>query len=377
VIGAGMGGLSAALGLLRQGHEVHILEQAPAFGEIGAGVTVGAGATLALDYLGLGPVFRDKAETPGRTTFIHYRTMEPIPGQLTATQSANRPIANRIHRADLHEILAQAVTDLAPGCVTFGAVLAGVEQTATSAACILADGSRVEGDVVIGADGLRSVTRRALFGPDMPRFTGKVAWRCLIPYPRIADYLRHRLWSIFVGPDSMLSVYSVRQGSQMSIAAMVRTDCWTEEATRAPSTIEELLPFMPDWHPDIAALLREAPPETVNKWALFDYDPMKSWVVGRIALLGDAAHPMLPFLGAGASMAIEDGVLLSRAFAGHLDIKEALARYERARIPRTTRMMLASRSQGDSRGKDPNHYLTDSPFRDDSILLYNPAEVAF
>jgi salicylate hydroxylase len=369
------------LGLLRQGHAVRIFEQAPAFGEIGAGVTVSASATRGLGYLGIGDIFEAEAEPPEAIAIIHYQTLEPIPGAERGNDNSAPPngtLARRIHRADLHALLTRAVCKIDPACVTFGARLEAVGQDADSAWCAFAGGLTEAADAVIGADGLRSVTRQSVFAEAGPGFTGQVAWRCLIPFERIAGYLRHRKASVFLGPNVFMTAYSVRGGSQISIAVMVRVGRWTEQTWKTASTIAELRPHLPGWHPDILALLGEAESGGVTKWALFDSDPMNSWTRGRIALLGDAAHPMLPFLGAGASMAIEDAVVLSRACEGKCDAVDALSRYQAARLERAAQMLLVSRKQGDAfQAEDPDRYLiVNPPFRNASLFMYDPATVA-
>jgi salicylate hydroxylase len=381
IVGAGMGGLTAALGLLRQGHEVRIFEQAAAFGEVGAGITVSASAARGLDYLGVGTALEAAADPPEPVAIVHYHTLESIPGAERGDNVSAVPkgtLARRIHRADLHAILSQAVMEIDPGCVTLGARLESVGQDADSAWCDFAGGVTASGDAVIAADGLRSVARQSLFGEGWPRFTGQVAWRCLVPYERISEYLRYRKTSIFIGPNAFMTAYSVRQGTEISIAAMVRLDSWTEEGWKVPSSLDELRPHLGGWHPDIFAVFGEAPPGGLYKWALFDNEPMTSWARGRIALLGDAAHPMLPFLGAGASMAIEDAVVLSRAFERTRDVVDPLLRYQGARLERAATMLRVSRQQGDAfQGTDPNRYLkSNPPFRDATLFLYDPASVA-
>ena len=361
VIGAGMGGATAAIALQQAGCNVSLFEQAPQLNEIGAGVTIDESGTRALEHLGVAETLRARADIPwvgGESTggARHYATDEPL-GVAPLERPPGKTWFHQMHRADFQQLLVDVVTAHDPDALRLGHSLTGFEQDDDGVTAHFSNGAKVRGDVLIGADGLRSTVRAALFGAESARFTGQVAYRCLIPIERVRQYLGGRFTSVYVGPRRTFVRYAVRGRTMINCAAFVKTDDWKEEGWSISATREELEGHFHDWHDNILGLIRNAPRDNLFKWALFDREPLGQWTVGRVTLLGDAAHPMLPFLGMGAGMAIEDAVVLGRALTGAKDLPAALQRYEAARRDRANKVLLSSRIQGERfQAEDPINF---------------------
>ncbi|HNS27888.1 MAG TPA: FAD-dependent monooxygenase [Steroidobacteraceae bacterium] len=345
VVGAGIGGLAAALGLQRAGFRVSVHEQAPELGEVGAGLSLGPTAAHALRWLGLGPALDLHAYLPENQAVRHYQDGHALQW-INRGRSLLQKYGERyylIHRADVHDALAAAVRANDPDAIRLGRRCTGLEQTANSATVRFEDGTHVTADVVIGADGSRSIVRRLLFGDSGPTYTGYIAWRGLVPMERVPQSVLDPPSGIYIGPGHLVNRYPVRRWQLLNFIAFAERAEWSEEGWSIPSTVDELMAEFEDWHPDVRTFLAAVPPELLFKWGLFDREPLTTWHSGRTTLLGDAAHPVLPFLGHGAVLAIEDAVLLARAFAGSAEIGEALQRYEAARIPRAAFVVRESR----------------------------------
>jgi salicylate hydroxylase len=345
VIGAGMGGLALGKALRDRNIDVTIYEQADALVQAGAGIQLTPNAVKVLRGLGLEHRLAELGFLPeavrgrdwrsGRTVFC-----TPLAGACERIYHA--PYVH-IHRADLQTILHEALPDsvlrLSSHCVE-------VSDCGQSAVARFADGSSVEADLIVAADGIRSVARKGLFGDDKPRFTGNICWRSVIPFDSGPEAdLVSRDNAIWFGPNGHIVTYYVRSGRGVNLVACLESERWQEESWNVRSTKEDLAAAYVGWHPKLQRLFERA--EDVYKWGLFDRDPMKEWSRGRVTLLGDAAHPMLPYLSQGAAMAMEDALVLARMLAQHReDIGHALRQYENIRVPRTTRVQLASREQG-------------------------------
>jgi len=346
IIGAGIGGLSAALALRQTGFDVEVYERAHEIKETGAGLTLTENGSLALEGLGLKQAAWGLSDIAAVTGFIHYKTGEifhitPAPVGEAAERAANRVI----HRSDMHGLLLEACR--AAGVRIFtGAKLVGVEQDEAHARAIFADGEVANGQALIGADGLRSVTRATLHGEARPNHTGKVAWRCLIPTELVADLSGGHASAVHFGPKATFVRYTVRHGAVLNCVAIVETNIMAADDWSTPSTNEELKAQFAGWDKGLLDLIDRIPAGTIYKWPLFDRDPINQWTFGRVTLLGDAAHPMLPFLGIGASMAIEDALVLQRAVVEAGNLADGLLRYERARVDRAAEVVLTSREQG-------------------------------
>jgi salicylate hydroxylase len=378
IIGAGLGGLTAALALARFGISVRVFEQARQLGEVGAGITISSGAMRCFELLGIEAQVIDVSAESVNLPFLHYQTGAVLRRGLgNAARPATARSARQLHRADLHALLVTALCARAPYALSLGQKLVAIEQDHTGVTAQFESGQRARGDVLIGCDGVRSVVRRIVIGDGAPRFAGQVAYRCLVPRELAAPHLDSSTGAVYIGPGATFNRYPLRRGELINCVGIARTDAWREEGWNTPATPAEVLAQFADWHPPLRRLIAAAPAQGIIKWGLFEREPLPRWTLGGAALLGDAAHPMLPFLGLGAAMAIEDGTVLARAVAASADPRVGLQRYELARRPRTTRVFEASRQQGRlSQATDPERYGTaPAPAHDPSYFDYDPASV--
>jgi salicylate hydroxylase len=343
VVGAGLGGLTAAIALRQRGFDVTVYEQAPQLGEIGAGIQLSPNAMRVLMGLGLDKAFEAIAFEPNRHIVRQWKTGNIV--SATQMKGVFRAQYNAgyfgAHRADLHAVLQQA---LPAECVRLNARCTGVTQTSGKATMHFSDGTTADADVVIGADGIRSEVRGSLFGPDAPRFTGHIVWRGLVPSSALPKGLIEPDMTAWLGPKGTMVHYYVRRGELVNWIAHYETD-WREESWSVESDWREAAEAFAGWHPSLPELFSHT--ERCYKWALYDRDPLPRWTDGRITLLGDAAHPMLPYLAQGAAQSVEDGYVLADMLGQHRhDAPAALAAYEAARRPRTSRIQLHARERG-------------------------------
>ncbi len=380
VIGAGMAGLTAALSLQKNGFKPIIYELAPELGEVGAGLTISPNSTHGLEYVGLADGLTRRANIPQAQAIIHYLTGEI----LVETERGDLPKKEygahyyQIHRADLHELLSEAAQANDPDCFVLDHAFTAYHKTDAGIEISFANGNTATCDVVVGADGIRSIVREAMFGPEDPKFTGNVAYRGLVNKGDLSDDVVTPASGVAIAPRKAFTRYLVRDGGMINFVAFVRREGWNEEGWSIPATTEELLEEFGDWHPRIRALIEAAPKDKVFKWALYDRDPLEQWTKDRVTLLGDAAHPMLPFMGMGAAMGIEDGVVLGRAFGASNSIDEALQRYEDARKERANFVLLRSRAARERLQSDhPEQYDDSKHQNEESLGLfdYNPGTV--
>ncbi|WP_250516364.1 FAD-dependent monooxygenase [Caballeronia sp. INDeC2] len=343
VIGGGIGGVALTGALAQQGIEVRLFERASVFGDVGAGIQMTPNAVKVLQALGIGDALRDVAFVPQAIVGRNWETSREnfrIPLASTCPELYGAPFYH-VHRADLHRILTTLVSAdaarLSTSCID-------VRQEKDAAVAVFDDGSEFEADLIVGADGVRSIARSKLFGEEAPRFTGNMCFRAVVPFDETPAFVSPDS-SFWLGPHAHVVTYYVRGGAAVNIVAVAETQSWVEESWNAKSSREELLAAFEGWHPNLQRLFERA--ESVFKWGLFDRDPMRTWSRGNVTLLGDAAHPMLPFLSQGAAMAIEDGYVLAQSLAAHgKDIGNALRDYEAERLPRTSRVQLESRERG-------------------------------
>jgi salicylate hydroxylase len=336
VVGAGIGGLAAALALQRAGLKVRVFEQAEQLGEVGAGLSISPNGALGLKALGVFDEFRVLAYAPDYQFIRHYKTARVL-ATATRGERLEETYGERyftIHRADLHRVLADAVRGQDPDAIVTDHRFVDLEQDADGVTVRFANGAQHSADIVIGADGLRSRVRSTLFGAEEVRFTGHIAWRGLVPIERVPIESLDPPSQIFIGPGHLINRYPVSGGRLLNFVAFAERAGWEEEGWNIPAEVAELQAEFAGWHPWVTRIIDAVPPENLFKWALCARSPLMRWVRGRVAVLGDAAHPLLPYLGQGAVMAIEDAVLLGRAFHDALDLHQALARYEAARVGR-------------------------------------------
>ena len=348
VIGAGIGGLAAALALARTGQRVRVFEQVAHIGEVGAGLSITPNAGRALLHLGLGDALAAIGNTPPVGAIRHYATGDVL---VTLAQDQSRekygvPLYH-VHRADLHAALATALRAAQGDVIHTGHALESLQQGEQGVVARFSDGSTATGDCLIGADGIHAASRRLLFGADRPNFTGYIAWRGLVPGERVATELIDPPLCMTVGPRRMFMRYPLRRGSVVNFVAIARRAAWTEEGWSVPATVQEVLAEFADFEPRVLRLLELTPPERLFKWGLFDRDPLPNWTRGRVTLLGDAAHPMAPCTGQGAVMALEDAAILGRAVGAADGIEAALQRYEAARHARVVAALEMSRARSE------------------------------
>jgi salicylate hydroxylase len=338
IVGAGIGGLTAALALLRDGHDVQVYEQAPKLAELGAGVQISANGARVLFALGLEDAIRRVWCEPTGKEIRLWNTGETWKLFDLGVESVARYGAPyfMIHRADLHRVLIDAVQALAPNAIHLDTRVTGFHDDGNSITLQLANGARISGDIVGGADGVHSRIRNILVGDDRPEFTGCMAWRGLVPVEKLPAHMRRNVGVNWVGPGGHVINYQLRRGELLNFVGVVerdwRVESWTEKGSR-----EECAADFPGWHDDIHAIIRNI--EQPYKWALLGRAPLTRFSHGRATLLGDAAHPTLPMLAQGANMAIEDGMVLARCLNAYDDAETALAHYDAARVERTAKLV--------------------------------------
>jgi salicylate hydroxylase len=343
IVGAGLGGLSAALALLQKGFRVTVLEQAAALGEIGAGVQLGPNAVGVLYRMGLqAPLEQVTCETLGKRVRL-WNTGQTWPlfdlGTV-AREMYGYPYLT-VHRADLHRVLVDAVRALQPEALVLNAKLHSLHTHSDGVSLQLADGRVWEADAVIGADGVHSRVRAALFGEDAPRYSGVMAWRGVIDAAKLPNHMRAPYGTNWVGPGAHVVQYPLRQGALMNFVGAIEGNRWEIESWSERGTREECLGDFVGWHEEVQAMIHAI--EVPYKWVLKVRDPMDTWSRGPATLLGDACHPTLPFLAQGAAMAMEDGYILARALAlCPTNAAQGFARYEAVRKERTARVVEGS-----------------------------------
>ena len=338
VVGGGIGGLGTALALRLRGWEVVVLEQAPALMEVGAGLQISPNGWRVLDALGVTGHLADTVFEPeaiemrlgasGRQVF-----KLPMKGYAKARWGA--PFMH-VHRADLQAALAARLTALAPEAVQTGCAVA---QYDANGAVVLDTGARVEGDLVVGADGLHSRLRTQMHGTDQPRYTGNVAWRAVVPMDAL-EKPPPPTACVWVGHKRHAVTTRLRGGRLANVVGMVEEPDPGPEGWRVEGRREDAVNDFAGWDPVISGLLAAAP--VLNRWALFDRAPLHHWHEGRVTLLGDAAHPMLPSMAQGAVQALEDAWTLAHVLDHAPSIEGGLQRYFDLRIERTARIQAGS-----------------------------------
>jgi len=346
IIGGGIGGVALARSLDAAGIDYHLFEKASAFGEVGAGVQMTPNAVKVLKALGLGDDLRRMGFLPEAMVGRNWQTGQALfrtPLKTTCPALFGAEFYH-VHRADLHAALCR---DIPADKVTLGAQCTGIARQGGKAVATFSDGSRFEADLIVGADGIHSAVRDALWGKEPAHYTGHMCWRGLVEVDRHPLPFVSPDAAFWMGPKGHVVTYYVKGGAAVNIVAVSENSEWVEESWTVKSTQQELLDGFAGWHENLVELFRRTDPDQIYKWGLFDRDPMARWSKDRVTLLGDAAHPMLPFLSQGAAMAIEDGYVLAQALA-HLgaDVPAALDAYEAERRPRTARVQLEARERG-------------------------------
>jgi salicylate hydroxylase len=341
IVGGGIGGLFAANALIAQGLEVAVYEQAPALGEIGAGVYLTPNSARHLYRMGMGPsVEKWGARVGPQSRYVRHDGTPIAPVQVTDSSGWNATFG--MHRADFVGFLA---SPLPAAVVRTGHRATGFEQDKNKARVSFANGIVAEADVVIAADGIHSELRQYVAPPSRPVFSGSVAYRGLIPCENIPHW-RPGAWQMWLGPARHFLTYPVRGGELLNYVGFVPADAEMKESWSAPGDPDALRQEFAGWEAPVEALLRTI--QATFRTALYDREPLPTWTRGRLTLLGDAAHPMLPHLGQGANQSIEDGMALATilARADRQAAPAALLAYERLRRERVAQVQRGARENG-------------------------------
>lgn len=341
VIGGGIGGLFAANALIAHGLRASVYEQAPALGEVGAGVFLTPNSVRQLQRVGLGPSVEKWGARVGRDSQYFRHDGAPIaPVQVTDSSGWNATFG--MHRADLVAMLAGA---LPTSAVHTGHRATAFEQNGDVARVSFANGAVAEGDIVVAADGIHSELRQYVVPPSHPVFSGSVAYRGLVPHALIPHWPT-RSWLMWLGKAKHFLAFPVRAGQLINYVGFVPADKEMKESWLAPGDPDVLRAEFAGWDARVGSLLSQV--QVTFRWALYDREPLPTWTRGRLALLGDAAHPMLPHLGQGANQSIEDGMALATILS-HADRKTAhaaLLAYERLRRERVALVQRGARENG-------------------------------
>jgi salicylate hydroxylase len=342
IVGAGIGGLTAALALIRHGIAVEVYEQAPELKEFGAGVQISSNGTRVLYALGLGEAIEKVGVVVAGKEIRLWST-----GQTWKLFDLGAVSVERygfpymmFHRGDLHAALLNAILREKPDATHLNRKCTGIVQDADGVTIQFENGEPVRADIAIGADGVQSRVRLAVFGADRPEFTGIVAWRGLIPKDQVPSGIRLDVGTNWVGPGGHVVHYPVRGGQLLNFVGLLERDDWRVESWTVQGTKDEFANDFRNWNPLIHECIRCV--DVPYKWALFARPPMPAWTKGRVTLLGDACHSMLPMLAQGAVMALEDGLVIARSVAKHGAVPEALHAYEAARRERANQAVSGS-----------------------------------
>ncbi len=347
IAGGGIGGLATALGLARRGFRSIVLEKAATLGEIGAGIQLGPNAFHAFDYLGVGDTARAMAVYIDRLRLMDAMQGEEIT-HIDLGEGFRRRFGNPyavVHRGDLHGVFLRACREDPLIALRTDSAVAGYAQDGSGVTARLVNGEAVAGAALIGADGLWSNVRRQVVGDGPPRVSGHTTYRSVIPTERMPEDLRWNAATLWAGPKCHIVHYPLQGWKLFNLVVTYHNDA-AEPVAGKPVAFEEVTRGFGHIHPRAQDIIRHG--SDWKLWVLCDRDPVERWVDGRVALLGDAAHPMLQYMAQGACMAMEDGVCLAQMLADHPGrIEAALEAYRARRLLRTTRVQLMSRAMGE------------------------------
>lgn len=344
IAGGGIGGLTAAACLLKAGIDVEVYEQAPALGEVGAGIQMSANPMRVLNYLGLAEEAARVGSCPESYDFRLYDTgeiLQRIP--LGADYKARHGVPYvSIHRADLLNLLIGKVRELKADAVTLNARVERFEEAADGAMLHLTDGRQITGDAILGADGIKSVIRAQIMGATPVHYTGDQSWRILVPAERLNQPGGFNTVEIYVGPGKHGVVYPIRDGEIVNLVGCVEYEDWDEESWTTKRPWVELKEDFTGWNDEVQGLIDAADRDECYRWAMNNRPPVENWSTDHVTLMGDAAHPTLPYMAQGGAMAIEDGMIFARAMTQESDVTKAIQLYQRNRLERTSRIVNES-----------------------------------
>lgn len=342
--------------LQRAGFTVSVYEQADAFSRIGAGIHLSANVMIVMRRLGIERKLVDIGMTPDAFVSRQWDSGDVLFELTLGADGEKRfgaPYIN-VHRGDLHAVLESA---LVPSTIAFGHRLSALEDNASGVKLIFANGHTAEADIVIGADGVNSKVREVLLGPDRPRFSGHIAHRAIYP-ASLLNGLPIRPCSKWWGPKKHILVYYMTQArEEVYVVSSVPATSWDSDTSFRPGNRDAFIAAFDDFHPELRQVVSTAP--SVTEWPIFDREPVECWSRGRLVLLGDASHPLRPYMASGAAMAIEDGAVLARCIAerGSNEPTDAFAWYVANRMPRIRKVHRISEANTWLRGPTETDWL--------------------
>ncbi len=353
IVGGGIGGLATALAMTQAGFAVTVHERSGQLVDQGAGITLAPNATRVLYHLGLGPALEETSVTPPKTEYRHYRTGAVIMRMMTKDFRAlyGAPYM-RLHRWDLQQAMITRLTEIAPGALRLGTQVDRLEPRGDDVALTFADGRAETADLVVAADGIRSSIRETLFSPAPPEFTGFVAWRGLVDTADLPKHLHES--AVAFGQGRHINRYLVRRGELLNFVAVAQREQWEAEGWMIPAPLDEFLAEFASFDEGTRTIISRPVRGQVFKWGLFGRPWLEQWSSGRVVLLGDAAHPMLPFLGQGAANALEDAMILTRCLTSEATPEQAFALYQRTRSARVRGATEQAARRGDRYVGEPN-----------------------
>ena len=344
IVGGGIGGITTALCLALDGHDIDVFEQGAMYTETGAGIQLSPNCTRVLHHLGLGNALRKAAFLPEAAEFRHWKSGKVIARSIlgeTVQAKFGFPYYH-IHRGDFIQLLVKEAEKKANIRLHIDSKVDGFIDVGSSIQ-VNVKGVKYEGDFLIGADGIHSLIRSTLWGDETPRFTGNVAWRLLVPSLNLPPGMVRPMATAWWGPRRHFVHYYIKNGEFVNCVCVVEKNGWEIESWTEPGDYDELKADFKGWNEEIQTLIDHADQNSLHKWALHDRAPMKRWGKGRTTLLGDACHPTLPFLAQGAAMSIEDGAVLAACLKGNQEVPVALKNYEDLRRDRTAIIQNGSR----------------------------------
>ena len=375
IIGAGIGGMTAAVTLAKKGVKVSIFEQAPELSEVGAGLTITPNATKGLMYLGLEKQMKEVGMAHKQQGVRHFETGEMIVPLERGEKMLEKYGAYQFqaHRADVHDVLIDELKLHNSNTIYTDHELIDLNEKNNSVELVFSNNETYEVDFVIGADGNRSAVRKIILGDDDPQFAGYVAWRGLVPVELLGeDDFDECGSSAFIAPGRVFARYLVRNGELYNYVAFLATDEWAEEGWAIPSKVDIVMDIFSDYNQQVKNIIAATPASDLFKWGIFAREPVSKWSTKNITLLGDAAHPLEPFMGQGASLAIEDGVVLGRIIEDSESSDEIVSRYEAARIERAHFVTEHSKRAGARfTGIDPEKYTKEEHKNEEELGLFN------
>jgi salicylate hydroxylase len=384
IVGGGIGGISTALSLLKSGFEVEVYEQASALLEIGAGIQLSANAMHVLVSHGLERQLSKLWVKPSAYVFRLHDSGEII-SRIPLAEAHERQHGApycQFHRADLLDTMAAHLRAVGPAVVRLNSRVVFYEETGTGVTIRLHNGSTASGDVLVGADGVKSTIRAQLLGAAKPIYTGDSAWRLVVPSNRLKFHAEREM-AVWMGPGKHVVSYFLRDGELLNFVGLVETTEISEESWIAKFPWEKLKQEFVGWNEEIQNIIDAADRDECYRWSLYFRPSVANWSSRRVTLLGDAVHATLPYLAQGAAMAIEDGAVLARSLEAKRDVSDALQLYQRNRIGRTAKIVNGSTANRDLyHASDQNRIRAHFEHRDEAasrnseIYAYNPLTVS-